>query len=143
MPQLAKLFEPGTIGKMSLPNRIILAPLGNAVVSDEGYVTSRIIDYFVERAKGGVGLIIVGGGLRILPEARLLGALSQSTLSARALAEALGMRSKTGALKRTLGEMVAEGLIAYTRPDKPSSRLQKYRLTPAGEKALKERGGGT
>ena len=74
---------------------------------------------------------------------RLLGALSQSTLSARALAEALGMRSKTGALKRTLGEMVAEGLIAYTRPDKPSSRLQKYRLTPAGEKALKERGGGT
>jgi len=45
---------------------------------------------------------------------RLLGALSQSALSARALAEALGMRSKTGALKRTLGEMVAEGLIAYT-----------------------------
>ena len=72
---------------------------------------------------------------------RLLGALSQSALSARALAEALGMRSKTGALKRTLGEMVAEGLIAYTLPDKPSSRLQEYRLTPAGEKALKERGG--
>jgi ATP-dependent DNA helicase RecG len=73
---------------------------------------------------------------------RLLGALSQSALSARALAEALGMRSKTGALKRTLGEMVAEGLIAYTLPDKPSSRLQKYRLTPTGERALKERGGG-
>jgi DNA-binding PadR family transcriptional regulator len=70
-----------------------------------------------------------------------LGALSQSALSARELAEALGMRSKTGALKRTLGEMVAKGLIAYTLPDKPSSRLQKYRLTPAGEKALKERGG--
>jgi ATP-dependent DNA helicase RecG len=74
---------------------------------------------------------------------RLLGALSQSALSARALAEALGMRSKTGALKRTIGEMVAEGLIAYTLPDKPSSRLQKYRLTPAGETALKESGGGT
>ena len=72
---------------------------------------------------------------------RLLGALSQSALSARALAEALGMRSKTGALKRTLGEMLAEGLIAYTLPDKPSSRLQEYRLTPAGEKALEERGG--
>jgi len=66
--------------------------------------------------------------------------LSQSARSARALAEALGMRSKTGALKRTLGEMVAEGLIAYTLPDKPNSRLQKYRLTPADEKALKERG---
>ena len=39
MPQLAKLFSLGKIGKMTLPNRIIMAPMGNAVASDEGYVT--------------------------------------------------------------------------------------------------------
>ncbi len=72
---------------------------------------------------------------------RVLGALSRGALSARALADALGMRSKTGALKRTLSEMLSETLIEYTLPDKPNSRLQKYRLTPEGEKALTERGG--
>ncbi len=69
---------------------------------------------------------------------RILDVVSQGTLSARALANALGLHSKTGALKRTLGEMLADGLIEYTLPDKPSSRLQQYRLTPAGRRALEE-----
>ncbi|MBI2060371.1 MAG: putative DNA binding domain-containing protein [Nitrospirae bacterium] len=72
---------------------------------------------------------------------RVLNVLSRSALSARALAEALGLRSKTGALKRTLNELLAEGLIEYTLPEKPSSRLQKYRLTRAGEKAQKTHSG--
>jgi len=72
---------------------------------------------------------------------RVLGALSRGALSARALADALEMRSKTGALKRTLSEMLSETLIEYTLPDKPNSRLQKYRVTLAGERALKERFG--
>lgn len=65
---------------------------------------------------------------------RVLGALSRGALSARALADALGMRSKTGALKRTLSEMLSETLIEYTLPDKPNSRLQKYRLTEKGKR---------
>jgi len=72
---------------------------------------------------------------------RVLGALSRGALSARALADALGIRSKTGALKRTLSEMLSETLIEYILPNKPNSRLQKYRLTPEGEKTLTERGG--
>jgi ATP-dependent DNA helicase RecG len=87
---------------------------------------------------------MVAGGATGTSEAqsiRILGALSRGTLSARALADALGMRSKTGALKRTLSEMLSETLIEYTLPDKPNSRLQKYRLTLAGERALKERFG--
>jgi len=72
---------------------------------------------------------------------RVLGVLSRDALSARALAEALGLRSKTGALKRTLNELLGEELIEYTLPDKPNSRLQKYRLTVKGQKALEKRGG--
>ena len=73
---------------------------------------------------------------------RVLGALSRGALSARALADALGMRSKTGALKRTLSEMLSETLIEYTLPDKPNSRLQKYRLTEKGRQALQKHEGG-
>ena len=68
--------------------------------------------------------------------------MSRGALSARALADALGMRSKTGALKRTLSEMLSKTLIEYTLPDRPNSRLQKYRLMEKGRQALQKHEGG-
>jgi len=35
--------------------------------------------------------------------------------------------------------MLADGLIEYTIPEKPTSRLQKYRLTEKGRKLLDKR----
>jgi ATP-dependent DNA helicase RecG len=67
---------------------------------------------------------------------QLLEALSQGERSAGELAEAIGLRSKTGALKRTLGELVSTGLVEYTLPNKPTSRLQRYRLTEWGRAHL-------
>lgn len=54
------LFEPGQIGRMELKNRIVMAPMATGLPSDTGGVTQWLIDYYVERAKGGVGLIIGG-----------------------------------------------------------------------------------
>ncbi|WP_329755809.1 MULTISPECIES: Fic family protein [Gammaproteobacteria] len=48
----------------------------------------------------------------------------------------LGLKSKTGAFKRTIKELLDLGWIAYTLPDKPDSRLQQYRLTEQGQQAL-------
>ncbi|MFH0900354.1 MAG: ATP-dependent DNA helicase [Pseudomonadota bacterium] len=62
----------------------------------------------------------------------MLAVLLQGECSAAELAEAIRLRSKTGALKRTLSYLVAGGLVEYTLPDKPTSRLQRYRLTEAG-----------
>lgn len=56
-----KLFEPGHIGKLELKNRIIMAPMGvGALVEPDGRLSQRAIEYYTERAKGGVGMIITG-----------------------------------------------------------------------------------
>lgn len=54
-----KLFEPVQIGKMTVKNRIVMAPMGTQNDGDGGYST-RTARYFEERAKGGTGLIITG-----------------------------------------------------------------------------------
>ena len=56
--KIKELFQPCNIGKMQLKNRIVMPPMGNNYASDDGCVTERLIDYYNERANGGVGLII-------------------------------------------------------------------------------------
>ncbi len=56
-----KLFEPGRIGPLGLKNRIVLSPLHSK--NAEGYenrYSHWYTEYFRERAKGGVGLMITG-----------------------------------------------------------------------------------
>ncbi len=58
-----KLFESGEIGKLTVHNRIVMAPMflrGLGSVSAPYEYTRRTIDFYAERAKGGVGLIITG-----------------------------------------------------------------------------------
>ncbi|MBI5967541.1 MAG: FAD-dependent oxidoreductase [Deltaproteobacteria bacterium] len=58
MTTFRKLFEPGRIGSMELKNRLIMAPMGTSSHDREGFIQERTVYYYVERAKGGVGLII-------------------------------------------------------------------------------------
>lgn len=50
------LFSKGTIGNMELKNRVILPAMGTKMNEPGGYVSQRLIDYHVARAKGGNGL---------------------------------------------------------------------------------------
>lgn len=54
------LFQPIEIGGMSLRNRIAM-PCINHSYSPDGMVNERLIAYYAERARGGVGMITVGG----------------------------------------------------------------------------------
>jgi len=54
-----KLFSPGKIGILEIKNRLIMSPMGTRLANEAGAVTQRQINYYVERAKGGVGTIIV------------------------------------------------------------------------------------
>jgi len=54
------LFAPIRVGKMELKNRIVM-PAMHYLSSWEGSVLPHHLDYFVERARGGAALIIIGG----------------------------------------------------------------------------------
>ena len=45
-----------------------------------------------------------------------------------------------GGLSRALKNLMADGIIEYTIPEKPRSRLQKYRLTQKGRQMLAQNG---
>ena len=58
-PQDGPLFQPGRIGRMTLRNRFVQAPIFTQFASTFGEVDDRLIEYHRARARGGVGLIII------------------------------------------------------------------------------------
>ena len=51
------IFSPIEVNQLKLKNRLVMAPMGNISMCDEtGRPSDQMIQYFVERAKGGVGL---------------------------------------------------------------------------------------
>ncbi|MDH3828725.1 MAG: FAD-dependent oxidoreductase [Desulfobacterales bacterium] len=60
------LFSEGQIGNVEIKNRIVMLPMARQFQGFNGEVTQKTIDYYVERAKGGVGLIILGS-TRVFP----------------------------------------------------------------------------
>jgi len=59
MAKLERLFEPVKIGKLELKNRIVMPALNTKFGTEFGAVSDRLIDFYVERAKGGVSLIVI------------------------------------------------------------------------------------
>ena len=53
------LFEPILINKLTIKNRINM-PAMNLNYCDQYQVTDRLVDFYVERAKGGVGMLTTG-----------------------------------------------------------------------------------
>jgi 2,4-dienoyl-CoA reductase-like NADH-dependent reductase (Old Yellow Enzyme family) len=63
MTVLSHLFNPITIGSMTAKNRLLMPAMSiNFGVDEKGFVTEQLIDYFVARARGGAGMLLVGGG---------------------------------------------------------------------------------
>ncbi len=59
MRKLRKLFEPIRIADITVKNRIAMSPMGLGRASQDGFITDNMVDFYVERAKGRVGLIFV------------------------------------------------------------------------------------
>lgn len=56
------LFEPVALGPLTLPNRLVMAPMGTCL-DNGGFITEDTVAYYRRRAEGGVGAITVEGCL--------------------------------------------------------------------------------
>ena len=62
--------------------------------------------------------------------------LADGPMSKAELAGNLGHKTVSGQLNKVIRLLVEDGTIEFTTPDKPHSRLQKYRLTARGRAVL-------
>ena len=53
------LASPASIGNLELKNRMVMAAMGSNFASEDGHTTDQLIAYYEERARGGIGLIIL------------------------------------------------------------------------------------
>ena len=82
MTELNALLQPGKIGKLSLRNRLVMAAMGGVSPREERSAgNQRALDFYVERAKGGVGLIITPSV--VSTEANMPGAAPDDTFVPR------------------------------------------------------------
>ncbi len=54
-----KLLEPITFSGLRVKNRIVMPPMGMGYANEDGTVSERVIRYYLRRAQGGVGMIVV------------------------------------------------------------------------------------
>jgi len=55
------MFSPIRVNRLTLKNRLVMAPMGNIDMCEEtGRPNDKMVQYFIARAKGGVGLITTG-----------------------------------------------------------------------------------
>ena len=54
-----QIFEPITVRRMTVKNRIVMTPMGTNYGEQNGEMSFLHINYYEQRAKGGTGLIIV------------------------------------------------------------------------------------
>jgi 2,4-dienoyl-CoA reductase-like NADH-dependent reductase (Old Yellow Enzyme family)/thioredoxin reductase len=59
MTSYPNLFSAGRIAGLELKNKVVMPAMGTALASQSGEVTDHQIAYYEERARGGVGLVIV------------------------------------------------------------------------------------
>lgn len=59
--QTLKVLEPIQLGTRFCRNRILMAAHSYGYADQEGLPTQFLVDYLTERAKGGIGLVIMGG----------------------------------------------------------------------------------
>jgi len=63
---------------------------------------------------------------------------STNPLSAKEITGKIGLTIKSGNVKRALAILRKNEYLSYTIPEKPGSRLQKYRITEKGLKIINE-----
>ena len=64
---MTDMFSPLSIGNLTLKNRFLMAPMENGMAHKGGMVSERLINFFKERARKEVALIVTGS-IAVSPE---------------------------------------------------------------------------
>jgi 2,4-dienoyl-CoA reductase-like NADH-dependent reductase (Old Yellow Enzyme family)/thioredoxin reductase len=117
---VAKLFEATIIAHVELRNRLVMPPMNTNYATADGSITQRHIEYYRERAHGGVGLVIVEGAF-VNPIGR--GASNQISLTddkkiggLSKLVEAIHAEGAKAAIQLYHGGRQASSLILKAQP---------------------------
>ena len=57
---MASLFDPGFIGPLKLKNRMIRSATWEGMCDPDGRPTQKLMEYYADLIRGGIGLIISG-----------------------------------------------------------------------------------
>lgn len=61
MEKTKGLFNPVSLGNITVKNRVGVAPMTRISATEEGYITNEMVSYYTSFAEGGFGLIITEG----------------------------------------------------------------------------------
>lgn len=116
-------LPPPLFEELGLRFRVTL-PLAESLAPAQGQSQPRGAESRAESGAESRAESLAEGRLAVL----VLQTLADGPLSKSEIAHALGRDSVSGALNRTIRQLLDRDEIAYTLPDTPNSRLQKYRL---------------
>jgi len=124
-----ELFVPGLDKEVDMASDLIKAMFGKtgkAPTAVTGEVADQVTVQVTDQVADQVG-----------EEAQRLLLVVRGEMTGRELQGALKLRGRVNFRQKYLTPALTAGLIAMTIPDKPNSRLQKYRLTQKGGAHLK------
>lgn len=136
------MYLAGYIERMGTGTRDMIRRCAEAGLAEpefsltDGFVTT--IRRKVQRATGQVGREVTPEvSPEVTPEVRLVLVLA-GAMTRRELQEALGLRDPEHFRSAYFVPALEAGLVEMTIPDKPTSRLQKWRLTGKGQRLIRE-----
>src|SRR5262245_7173043 len=98
---MTSLFEPHQIGELTLPNRVVMAPMSRVRGTAEGLTTAPMATYFAQRASAG---LIVSDGI----QPNLVGTANPGAAGLRTEEEAASWKPVTDAVHVTGGRIFAQ-----------------------------------
>jgi Fic family protein len=94
--------------------------------------SAPFITFMLRMVLGAVSTITPQVAPQVTPQVRKLVEAVQGEMTREDLQNALGLHDRKSFRERYLKPALEDGVIEMTIPDKPNSRLQKYRLTDRG-----------
>lgn len=103
--------------------------------------SAPFIEFMLRMILDAASVIAPQVALQVAPQVRSLLEIIQGEMTREAMQGSLDLRDRQSFRKRYLLPALAEGLIEMTIPDKPNSRLQKYRMTTKAQQWLQDQVG--